>query len=165
MPTLGIRINNPGNLRPFREDFYLGQSGLYDNGEAEFVDIVHGLRALAMDLSIKIGRGVNTINKIAEIYAPASDGNNPSEWAANVSSASKLERNTQLNTLTTTLLYLMRGVIFAENGKNDISDNEILDGIEFYKTGKAPTSSKSNYIIWLLLAAIGYYSYQKIKKH
>jgi hypothetical protein len=164
MATLGIRINNPGNLRPFKENFYLGQSGLYSNGEAEFKDMLHGLRALAMDLSIKINRGINTIVDIAEIYAPRKDKNNPTEWAKNVSQASGLNAYNQLNDLTTTLLYLMRGVIFAENGNNNISDAEILQGIEFYKTGKEPTTG-SNYLIWLLLAAIGYYSYKKIKSH
>lgn len=62
---LGIRNNNPGNLRP------VGAS----TGFQQFSSMQEGLQALDKDLQIKGGRGVNTIRKVISAWAPPSENN------------------------------------------------------------------------------------------
>lgn len=62
---LGIRNNNPGNLRP------VGAS----TGFQQFETMQQGLAALDKDLQIKGGRGVNTIRKVISAWAPPSENN------------------------------------------------------------------------------------------
>lgn len=62
---LGIRNNNPGNLRP------VGAS----TGFQKFETMQEGLAALDKDLQIKGGRGVNTVRKVISAWAPPSENN------------------------------------------------------------------------------------------
>lgn len=149
--TFGLRINNPGDLRPnnFTYDGQIGlTNGSKNNGTAIFDTLTNGLRALAMDLNQKIDKdGENTINKIAEIYAPKTDGNNPTEWSNNVSNASGLGVNDILQTDNQTIGDLMWGVIFAEQGKaglDAINDTDISNGINAYNGGFYTPSSGVN---------------------
>ena len=74
--TLGMRLNNPGNIRPGAGFF--GESG-QDKGYAKFVSDAAGLRAIQR-LLMTYGNqyGINTLRGLANRYAPPSD-NNPTE--------------------------------------------------------------------------------------
>ena len=176
--TFGLKINNPADLRPngFSYDGQIGlTTGTKNNGTAIFDTIGNGLRALAMDLNIKIDKdGYNTISKIANVYAPSSDGNNPTEWANLVSSICGIGVNDTLISDTQTIGDLMFGVVFAEQGKaglNAISDTDIINAIYNYN-GETYTPNQNitiptNYsgiVTILVFAGVGYFSYKYFKK-
>ena len=75
--TRGFRNNNPGNLRNFGIP-YVGFIGEDADGYSIFDTLENGIRAMGKDLLAKIGRGLNTVEKIITVYAPAAD-NNPTE--------------------------------------------------------------------------------------
>jgi len=81
-PTMSFRHNNPGNLRKSKY-----QAGV-KNGYAFFADYWTGLYALLFDLACKCmgktttGLGPDsTLADLIEVWAPASDGNNPAAYA------------------------------------------------------------------------------------
>lgn len=126
---LGIRNNNPGNIRP--GDNWVGMVGTNKNFIV-FKDIHHGLRALAIDLSNKIHKGYNTIQKIIERYAPPSENNTPSYVQA-VSLSTGIGSQDKLTANFDTLKKLMRAVVSHENGKamadSVIKDSDLEKGI------------------------------------
>lgn len=74
---LGMRLNNPFNLKLQKprikwqgrvEDYALTQT-VFD----EFVNITKGVRAGTIDLITKYDRGLNTVRKIIEVFAPESE--------------------------------------------------------------------------------------------
>jgi hypothetical protein len=164
MAQYGLNINNPGNLRPFKNNFYLGQTDLRPNGEAVFSSMLYGLRALAMDLNIKIDKDhLTNIQQIANIYAPASDGNNPIEYANTVAKVSGIGKYDYLVSDNETVARLMRGIIVAENGYADsakISDTDINDGIMLYNGVEVAKKSGSIFVL-ITLGFAGYYLYKK----
>lgn len=76
MNTRGFRNKNPGNLRgptPWQ-----GRVGTDPQGFAIFSTMEYGVRALRVDLTAKLNRGLDTVRKIVTVFAPPSD-NNPTE--------------------------------------------------------------------------------------
>lgn len=69
---LGIRNNNPGNIRPSEKYTWAGAVGV-NKGFVVFESIEYGLRALAMDLINKQLRGLDTVRRIIDTYAPPSE--------------------------------------------------------------------------------------------
>lgn len=69
---LGIRNNNPGNIRP--GDSWVGEAGV-NKGFVVFRELPFGIRALAIDLVNKHLKGYNTIRKVITRYAPESENN------------------------------------------------------------------------------------------
>src|ERR1700744_1293995 len=76
---LGLRNNNPGNLRAGSN--WVGLIGIDSNGFCRFSSLNMGLRALAIDLRNAVNGGANTIPLLTNKYAPSSDGNNPVDYA------------------------------------------------------------------------------------
>ncbi len=119
LPTsgpIGIRNNNPGNLRPSVPPFN-GTAG-QNKGYAVFSSPVYGIRAIYKLLkNYKTLYGLDTIAKIAARWAPADDGNNVAAYAANVALMSGIGQNTAINTSDfATMTKLAKGIIGAENG-------------------------------------------------
>ncbi len=176
--TFGLRINNPADLRP-SGFFYDGQIGLTDgsknNGSAIFENMIYGLRAAIMDLNIKIDKdGLNTINKISKVFAPTSDGNNPTEWANNVSKESNIGINEILQSDNNTIGNLLKGVIFAEQGKlglNSITDEDINQAMNLYNGENFSSSTTNNnqnntgLFVFLAFIGIGYFTYKYALKN
>lgn len=84
--SVSYRNNNPGNLK------YAGQpgaTGADSNGFAIFPDYATGLQALDNQITLNASRG-QTIAQFTSIYAPASDNNNPTSYAAQIASAAGL---------------------------------------------------------------------------
>lgn len=125
--TLGIRNNNPGNLRP--GDSWQGMVGT-NNNFIVFSDMKYGTRALGTDLSNKIFRGLDTITKIINTYAPPSE-NNTVAYINAVSNATGIGANEKINFTKATLAKLMRAVIMHENGTDGslVTDAMIQEGI------------------------------------
>jgi hypothetical protein len=153
--TRGERNKNLGNLRPFKFPFYEHQTGIDSEGHAIFDSYLWGLRALAMDLSIKINRGVDTVAKIAEIYAPSSDKNDPSGYALIVKSATGISPNDTLTADAKTLQQLVYGFIIAENGydvEQFASDTDIMQAVALYQSKGASAGETINQNKGTLLA-------------
>lgn len=120
LPTsgpLGIRNNNPGNLRPSLIPFD-GTIGT-NRGYAVFKSPVYGVRALMKLLrNYKALYGLNTIAKIGARYAPSGE-NNTGAWVSNVALISGIGQNMALDLNNKqTMFNLVRGIIGAENGKS-----------------------------------------------
>jgi len=91
--TRSYRNNNPGNL------MYAGQPGATGQdpqGFAIFPDYQTGLTALDNQITLDASRG-QTISQFTSIYAPASDGNNPTSYAAQIASAAGLSPSDSLS--------------------------------------------------------------------
>jgi hypothetical protein len=124
----GIRNNNPGNLN------YAGQSGAIKEGGkggrfAKFGSMESGIRALGRQLKLYQSRGINTIDELVNIYAPASDNNNTSAYKHALSRATNKSRNSPLNLDDQTYFNLVKGIINHENGKGYVTDAQIAKGL------------------------------------
>jgi len=84
--------NNPGNLK------YAGQPGATQgaNGFAVFPNYVAGYQALVNQIDLDASRG-QTIAQFTSIYAPASDNNNPTSYAAQIANAAGVSVNDPLS--------------------------------------------------------------------
>ena len=97
--NLPTRLNNPGDLT------YQGQAGatpytvIGDDGVsrtfAQFQTPDAGWQALDNQLNLDAGRGLTISQEIAK-WAPASDGNNPTGYTANVASWTGLDPSTSV---------------------------------------------------------------------
>jgi hypothetical protein len=178
----GLRNNNPGNLRPSGDD-WKGMIGVQDNFIV-FSDLSWGIRAMATDLANKISNGgLNTITKIVNRYAPASDGN---DVAAYIGKAMKPVRighisretgfgpNQDLPVSLDTLQKLVRAMIDHEVGgefSHLVTAGDIEEGIAlmnsnllslFKQIRDNPGLSIAGGVLLLaLVAAVVYYSFKE----
>ena len=82
--SLGLRINNPGNIKFNEANDWVGQIG-EEGGFVWFDTPEHGIRAMGILLESYDKIGVDTIREVIERYAPPED-NNPTEvYVENVS--------------------------------------------------------------------------------
>ncbi len=98
--SIAYRNNNPGNLK------YVGQAGATgadSRGFAVFPTYDAGLDALYHQLDLYAGRGL-TIQQTMDIYAPASDGNQPAAYAQTIARALGTSVNTRLSDLSSSPL-------------------------------------------------------------
>lgn len=85
METLGIRNNNPCNIRYSLLNTWKGQIG-HSKGFCKFSSIDMGVRAvLALLRSYRYHYGLDTIHKIISRFAPPSENNTPAYISAVVS--------------------------------------------------------------------------------
>lgn len=89
--SLAYQNNNPGNL------VYAGQPGATPGagGFARFASYQDGLNALNDQIQLYAGRGL-TIQQMMNIYAPASDGNNPNAYAGQIANTLGVSADTSL---------------------------------------------------------------------
>lgn len=126
---IGLRNNNPGNLRPGLLP-WVGQIGS-NGGFCKFKDLSYGLRALAVDLSNKITKdGLDTITDIITKYAPPSE-NNTLAYINAVSDSTGWDADEEMVFNSANLANLMQAVIEHENGaaSSQISNADIIEGI------------------------------------
>lgn len=143
---LGMRLNNPGNLM-YNGDQWQGMTQLYTNSAGQyyvFKDISWGIRAMATDLRSKINRGVNTIAKIVEVYAPRIAHNNQTDaYITAVANYTGINPYSALTADRMTLKRLVRAMINFENGPQYsaiITDAEIDEGIDLMSGGVPPVA-------------------------
>lgn len=128
---LGLRNNNPGNLRFNASIKWKGQTG-QNKGFSVFSNILFGIRAYGMDLRSDIKKGKNTLEKLIYEYAPPSE-NNTEAYIDRVSKSTGIGRKQILTPDSTTLKHLARGFFNVELGPQHsklISDSDISDGID-----------------------------------
>lgn len=121
----GERNNNPGNLN------FAGQAGASlerPGGRfARFETAFDGLRALARQLILYAGRGINSVEKIISTWAPASDNNNTTAYIRAVSQRLGVDPRAALNMSDPqTMSALMSCIIQHENGRN-IYSRELIN--------------------------------------
>lgn len=126
---LGLRNNNPGNLRT--GDNWQGMIGS-NAGFVVFQDISWGIRALAMDLAGDISKdGDNTIRKLITAFAPPSE-NDTMAYINAVSDYTGLSPDHILTADGSTLRRLIRAIMNVELGSNYsalITNADIDEGI------------------------------------
>ena len=137
----GISNNNPGNIRPTSTP-YLGQVGVSNNNFIIFDNIAWGVRAWLLNFFSSVNNhGTNTILSYVTRYAPASDGNNPEEYAQNISNATGIDVNAVFGTDQATVSAIMKAQFAFELGASNaayITDQDVADGYALYNN---PASS------------------------
>lgn len=93
--------NNPGALMSAPSGYC--QNGKASNGMVIFCTPQDGQAALDNQIQIEQAQGL-TLQQMLNSYAPASDGNNPTQYAQNVSSWTGLDINTPLSAYDPSLL-------------------------------------------------------------
>ena len=125
--TIAIDNNNPGNLRALGIDFE-GKVGEVETSSGKFAKFDSpemGMRALARDLNTKIERGVDTIQKIIEVYSPDSDPENQKR---------EFEHQDYVD-------FVVRKTGMDPNKKLKLSDrNVIMEAISQFESGFQPWS-------------------------
>ena len=76
-PTLGLSINNPGNLRYISGRAWNGQIGNY-KGFGQYDTLENGTRAMGHQLMKYYNAGNNTVRAIVTIYAPSTENDTDS---------------------------------------------------------------------------------------
>lgn len=127
---LGLRNNNPGNLRYVPAIKWKGQIG-ENKGFAVFRNIAYGIRAYGMDLRHDINAGHDTIEKLIYEFAPPSE-NNTEAYINNVAKISGIPRKQKLLPNIDTLLKLAKGMFTVELGEKyakSLTNSDIKEGL------------------------------------
>lgn len=106
----GIANNNPGNIRA------VGNQARDEKGFRKFTSIYEGLSAMDSQLDRYANRGINTIRKIVETYAPAKDGNDVEAYVKALTKATGKGENDVLGKSDRPAL--LRGMQLRETGKS-----------------------------------------------
>ncbi len=122
---LGIRNNNPGNLRPgdkWQGRTEAGQAG----GFVQFQNMAWGIRAMLIDLSNKIRKGRNTVRRIISAWAPPTE-NNTDAYIRFVARSMGVDADAALTASKGTLFALASAIAIKENGKKWALPSEELE--------------------------------------
>lgn len=137
---VGIRRNNPGNLRKGKNVQYPGLTERVDTGRGPlfyaFENMAYGMRAMIQLVMSRIAKGEqNTIAKLGPYYAPPKE-NDTAKWIADVSKRAGIKPNAKLSTDKETVKKLVLAIALKEVGspwrKNGvvatIDENDFEDG-------------------------------------
>lgn len=164
---LGLRNNNPGNLRPL-------PGGVKWQGEiapdtihnfSRFSDVAWGLRAMITDISGDITQdGLNTIRKLVYAYAPPSDNNNTAAYIQSVSNSTGWLPDQVINPTAENIERLVRAKLQVELGSTGaarITSNDLREAFsrlaDYVKNWLkiADSATGGNLGLWLILALVG----------
>lgn len=124
--ALGIRNNNPGNLRYARQPSSLASSGEF----AEFATQGQGLYNLGRQIELNYSRGLNTVEAMVSTWAPKKE-NNTEAYIEFVSKKLGVKRDQALDLSDPEVLgQLMKAIILRENGTNPYSDSQIQEAAQ-----------------------------------
>lgn len=116
--TLGVRNNNPGNLR------FANQRGatLGEGGFARFATQAQGIQAAKEQLDLYVKRGFNTIDAIVKKWAPPNENNTAAYIAAMVKAVGKGAKDelTEVDRRK-----LLAGIFARESGRNAVSSSAL----------------------------------------
>ena len=139
--TRAERNFNPGNLE------YQGQRGaIRESGQARFAKFTseeEGIAALVRQFRIYQSRGLNTISKIMELYAPRKE-NVTSEYIENLTKWTGLAENQKLDFADTdTVKRMVQGISRKEGRYTPLTEGQIMSGINLanQRAGIAGTTS------------------------
>lgn len=145
---IGIRQNNPGNLRQWPG---AGTNG----GYAQFGSANEGLTAAAQNLlAYQRKHGIDTIAGIVNRWAPAGDRNNVPAYISDLSKQTGFEPNQKLNLSDSkTLAPLLSGIVKHENGYNPYSTDAIERAVQT-ALSNAPANRNGNDTININLSGL-----------
>ena len=133
----GIRNNNPGNLRLSNEKWEgkISNEQNTDGAFEQFTTFAFGVRALILLLRNYIRGGRDTIRKIINSYAPASDNNDTERYISFVvnrlvEGGVNVSADTVLAINRLALRLLAQGIARMENGVECISDAQFDEGYQ-----------------------------------
>lgn len=123
----GIRNNNPGNIRINGDTFQGEVNPSQDESFKQFKTMAYGYRAMFIDLSTKLNRGLNTIEKIINVWAPPNE-NDTEAYIEQVEKISGIPRKKIINKYSgDDYIEIVAAMSQVENGiKADMS--EVLVG-------------------------------------
>lgn len=119
VPTLGLKNNNPGNIRRSSEPWNgkVPFSLSRDLSFEQFYELRYGLRAIMRILVTYSKSGYSTISLMINRYAPASDNNDTSAYINYVSQKTGLKPDQAITQLSGTLLIeLTKAIVKMEIG-------------------------------------------------
>ena len=125
--VLGIRSNNPLNIRYLETNQWRGLVGESPGGYCIFSQPVYGIRAAAIVLRSYRKRGVVTLADIVATWAPHEDDNPTQAYINNVSTWTGIDRDA----LVVELDYpaLLAAMIRQENGSQPYTMALIIEGV------------------------------------
>lgn len=148
---LGLRNNNPGNIRPF--DPWKGMIG-QNQGFAVFQDISWGIRAMGKAIIHEFNVGNNTVSKLIYEWAPPADGNNTELYISAVVSNTGYSRNQVLTVTRETLVKIIRAMMNVELGNSFsalITNDDINEGLNLIDSEIGPGTAATGFGISVLL--------------
>ncbi len=168
---IGLRNNNPGNLRP-TGDQWQGMTG-ENGGFLVFKDIAYGLRAMGTDIGNKIMLdGLTTLREYIYVYAPPSE-NDTESYISNMVSYTGYLATQELPHTETALKRLIRGHMNIELGTTYsklITDTDIEEGLSMMNatllayfningssTGQGDNTGLVVGVLAAIALAVGYY--------
>lgn len=127
--TLGMRNNNPGNLRYNESVDWLGQTGK-NKGFSTFDSLEHGVRAASKNLDAYNRRGWNSVNDVISHWAPPSE-NDTDSYSKEVADKLGVDPNDKLDlSEPNTKAQLLKAIFDKEVGaKHGIPLGVIKQGI------------------------------------
>ncbi len=118
MAARGIRNNNPLNIRRSKDRFK-GEVQSTDKSFKQFESMEYGYRAAFVIIGTYISKGVNTLEKIIERWAPSTE-NHTGLYIDFVEKRSKVDRNCRLTS------------------KSGLAIFKIVEAMMEYETGEKP---------------------------
>ena len=125
--ALGIRSNNPLNIRYLETNQWLGLVGESVGGYCIFSQPVYGIRAAARVLRSYRRRGIVTLADIVSTWAPHDDDNPTQAYINNVATWTGLRRDAVINEAEYPAL--LAAMIRQENGSQPYSMSLIHEGV------------------------------------
>jgi len=119
---LGIRSNNPGNLRPLAKGEWKGQAGIVETEAGgkycRFETMEMGIRAAAVNmLTYYRKHKLNTVRKIINRWAPPEDKNHTDAYVGAVAKSLGVDADATINPAAHDVLPRLMAPIFRqENG-------------------------------------------------
>ena len=126
---LGLRLNNPGNIRLSTIVWQGMAQEQLDPHFVTFNDPVYGIRAMAKILAAYEARGICTIEGIVSTWAPAADGNNIAAYVQDVCHRCNVGPDELLSVMGF-LPHLIEAIIWHEQGQQPYTDDQIQQGIK-----------------------------------
>lgn len=126
--TRGEANNNPGNIRHVPGVLWQGQS-LRQNDSAfvQFDDPAYGIRAIVRIIRSYENRGIDTIQKAIDRWAPPNE-NNSEAYVADVCVRCNVTPDEPVS-LESIMVLLVTAIIYHENGECPYSADQISKGI------------------------------------
>ena len=128
--ALGLRNNNPGNLRPEPGDVYTwnGEVGV-NKGYLVFDEMENGVRAAYINLRSYFRNGFNTVEKIIARWAPREDDNDTEAYIQFVEDRLNVSRGQKLYFNEGVGSELLKAIFYVENGGWEIPRRTLDEGI------------------------------------
>jgi hypothetical protein len=149
-----VRNNNPGNIKDFgiKWDGMTGSESGGDVAEGSFVQFdtpENGVRALTKDLTNKRKRGLNTITKILNTYAPEGKENNTKAYIKDVANDVGVSPTAKLSDKD--MFKMIKAITKHEGSKKSLkhfTDKVIIKGMKsayknrYQNVGNTPTKKQ-----------------------